>query len=527
MAEDRPVAADLNLADRGKYFGAAKCVTQPLPVFSEVRSRIPDPILDAQPQWIAMYWKCQDLAFSHLKQPATNSPLVVNWLDEAFSKNIFQWDTIFMMMFARYAHEAFPAIQSLDNFYALQRPSGYICREYREADGAEVHFDFSGGLFSPTGWKNSVNPPLFSWAECESFKVTGDKGRFARVLPALEKYVEWLNRDGDPDAPDWESNGRRSAGTPHQLYWNTGLGSGMDNTPRPTRKGAGWVDMSCQMVMQYDNLATICRELGLAEKAQRYEDEAKAIAGRINRWCWNEEDGFYYDVQGDGSQFKKKTIGSFWPMIAGVSSPTQTKRLVAHLKDEKTFWRPVVFPTLAASEPEYKADGGYWLGAVWAPTDYAVIKGLVRCGEENFAAQASERYLTAMADVFGKTGTVWENYAPESYAPGKPAAKDFVGWSGIGPITLLIENVLGFRPDGVRRHLVWRLRQEGRHGIRRLGFGGVHTDLVFDGKETITVSSDQPYRLEIQTSSGRDAFEIKAGEQTLRLARVNDGTKAL
>lgn len=81
-----------------------------------------------------MYWKCWEIAFRGIKQPQEGSPLVSNWLDEAFSDNLFQWDTIFMMMFARYGHDCFPAIQSLDNFYALQRESGYIGREFREAE---------------------------------------------------------------------------------------------------------------------------------------------------------------------------------------------------------------------------------------------------------------------------------------------------------------------------------------------------------------------------------------------------------
>ena len=69
----------------------------------------------------------------------------------------------------------------------------------------------------------------------------------------------------------------------------------------------------------------------------------------------------------------------------------------------------------------------------------------------NFATEATDRYLTAMADVFRTTGTVWENYAPElPYRHGQPAKADFVGWTGDGPIALLIENVLGFRSDGVR-----------------------------------------------------------------------------
>ncbi len=171
---------------RGIYFNKKKYTPEPLPTFDQVKSQLPSPILEDNNEWQKMYWKCWEIAFSKLRAPEPNSPMVSNWMDEAFSKNIFQWDTIFMMMFARYGHSQFPAIQSLDNFYALQRPSGYICREYREIDGKEVHFDHANaiapiGLFSPTGWRNTINPPLFSWAELESFKVSGDKSRFEEV----------------------------------------------------------------------------------------------------------------------------------------------------------------------------------------------------------------------------------------------------------------------------------------------------------------------------------------------------------
>lgn len=363
VSEQLLLAAD---QPRGMYFEKSTYVPQELPTFDGARNGLPSPILDDDPGWVDMYWRCWEIAFQGLKQPPPGSPLVSNWLDEAFSDNIFQWDTIFMMMFARYGHEVFPAIQSLDNFYCLQRPSGFIAREYREADGTIIHFDHQGGLFSPTGWKNVINPPLFSWAEFESYRVTGDRTRLATVLPVLEKYAEWLDREGDPDAVDWEANGRGAHGSVHGLYWNTPLGSGMDNTPRPADKGAGWVEMSAQMVIMYANLALICEQLDLADQARSFRSRAAAIGDLINRWCWNEEDGFYFDVRADGRQFTKKTSGGFWPLLAGIASPTQAGRLADHLQNQDEFWRPIVFPTLAADEDEYAEYGGYWLGGLWS-----------------------------------------------------------------------------------------------------------------------------------------------------------------
>ena len=508
---------------RGKYFYKKQYTPEPLPIFAENRDRLPAPILESNPEWIDMYWKCWEIAFKGFKQPPKGSPLVSNWLDEAFSRNIFQWDTIFMMMFARYGHDVFPAIQSMDNFYCLQRKSGYICREYREEDGKMIHFDFKGGLFSPHGWKNTINPPLFSWAEVESFKITGDKSRFAMVLPALEKYAEWLNRDGDPDAEDWEANGRISKTAEHKLYWNTPLGSGMDNTPRPAKKGAGWVEMSAQMVIMYNNLAIMCDELGKADKAAQFRAEAKAIGERINRWCWNEEDGFYYDVLADGTQFKKKTSGGFWPLLAGIAFKEQAERLVQHLKNPREFWRPMVFPTLAADEKEYKKNGSYWQGGVWAPTNVMIIKGLQRYGYEDFAAEATEKYLKGMAAVLKKTGTVWENYAPEFWEPGKPAKPNFVGWTGCGPISLLIENVIGLRLDGVRRKLTWKLRRTDRHGVERLKVGEATVSVVCekraakDAPARLNVKCDKPFELIVVHPHGEKSFSLQEGEHDLEI----------
>lgn len=501
----------------GVYFPKKTYVPAPLPEFADSRDQLPAPVLDGNPEWVDMYWRCWEIAFRGLKQPPPGSPLVANWLDEAFSANIFQWDTIFMMLFARYAHPVFPAIESLDNFYCRQLPSGFIGREIRESDGRLVHFDFDGGLFAETGWKNAVNPPLFGWAEVASWRLTGDASRFELVIPVLERYAEWLDRDGDPAAADWEANGRRSAGTAHGLYWNTPLGSGMDNTPRPAERGSGWVEMSAQMVMLFDHLALMCETVGDGEKAARYRARARDIAERINAWCWDEADGFYYDVRADGTRFRKKTSGGFWPLLAGVASEGQAARLVAHLENPDAFWRPIVFPTLAADEPEYRSDGGYWLGGVWAPTNVMIIKGLERYGYEDLAAQATERYLAGMHAVFADSGTVYENYAPDHLMPGRPAKADFVGWSGCGPIQLLLEQVMGLRPDAAGGALTWRLRRTDRHGVQRLVIGDAHVSLACAERSdsasaaTLTVESSAPLRLRVIHPAGTRDITVPRG----------------
>ena len=492
---------------RGVYFAKKKYIPEPLPTFAANRDKLPAPIIDGKPEYLDMYWKCWELAFQHLRQPPPDSGFVSNYLDEAFNPCIFQWDTVFMAMFARYGHHVFPAIQSLDNFYCKQKTNGFICREIKEPNGEDYHAEES---------HESINPPLFSWAEMESYRVTGDNSRFERVLPVLEKYVAWLE------------TGRRKEGTVHGLYWSNGLGCGMDNTPR---SGSGWVDMSAQMVLQYHDLAAMCEVLGKKEKAVGFRKQADDIAARVNRWMWHEEDGLYYDIDDQGAPVKWKTAGCFWPMLAGISTSRQEAKLIAHLKDPKSFWRQNIFPTLAADQPGYDPSGGYWKGGVWAPTNYAIIRGLARQGHGAFAREATAHYLDAMFKVFKTTGTVWELYAPDMERHGSgssgingehQARPDFVGWTGCGPIAMLIENILGFDAQGAKRELSWDVTRTDRHGIRNLRFGDITASLVCaprataDAPAEITVESNRPFSLVLTRGGMAKSFKIAKGSTRIQ-----------
>ena len=491
---------------RGFYFAKKQYVPEELPSFAESRERLPEPVLEENPDYVEMYWKCWELAFEHYKKPEPNNGFVSNYLDEAFNPNIFQWDTIFMIMFARYGNHVLPAVQSLDNFYCKQHYNGFICREIWETSGNDHHSERS---------PEAINPPLFSWAEMENFRVTGDRSRLQRVMPVLEKYVGWLE------------TGRKKPETKHGLYWSNKLGSGMDNTPR---SGSGWVDMSAQMVIQYNDLAAMCEQLGKAEKAEMFRERAKTIASKINQWMWNDEDGLYYDVDDEGHQVKWKTVACFWPILAGMTSREQEAKLIANLKDPNTFWRKNVFPSLAADQKYYDSTGGYWRGGVWPPTNYAIIRGLTLRGYEEFAIEATRRHLDSMYRVYEKTHTVWELYAPDMDRLGSgnagekgvhQARPDFVGWTGCGPIALLIENIIGLRPDGVENQLTWNLTRTDRHGIKKLRFGKVIATLICEKRKgktaapVISVTTDHDFELTVKWAKGTRTFKLKKGTHQL------------
>jgi hypothetical protein len=530
---DRNDSSLITKSSDGAYFPKAEYRPHPLPTFAELRDRLPAPIYDEQAEWIAMYWKSWELAFRNFHEPAPESHFVSQFIDAAFNQNIFLWDTCFMTMFCNMAHPLVPGIASLDNFYAKQHADGEICREINRATGVDYGpwMNREGRpLFSRNGWLpqqpdapviyrgratpepppfltlDALDNPLPAWAELESLRVTGDHGRIAMVFVPLKQYFQalqkYLRQGNGLYVTDWAS---------------------MDNSPRNSfiANGGTAVDTSCQMVLFARNLAAMAELLGKAAQARAFTAEADELSRTINELMWDPAQHFYFDLTLDGQRAPVKTVAAFWALLGRVASREQAACLVAELRNPKTFARPNRTPTLAANEPGYDPTGGYWRGAVWTPTTMMVIRGLELYGYSEEARAIALSNLQLMRRVYQKTGTIWENYAPEAPTPGQPAKNDFVGWSGLGPIEWLLEFAIGLKPDSPKNDLLWELRSRQRLGCERYRFNGHLVSLLArpgqgaSGGFTITIISDGAFTLQLQKGTQRQTVEVHAGEQTI------------
>jgi glycogen debranching enzyme len=176
-------------------------------------------------------------------------------------------------------------------------------------------------------------------------------------------------------------------------------------------------------------------------------------------------------------------VGAYWSLLADIIPPERLERFVAHLDNENEFKRSVRVPTLSADHPEYGDDGGYWCGGVWAPTNYMVLKGLEKNGYSDLAHDIAKNCLENVVTVFQKEATLFENYAPESANPGNPSRRDFVGWSGLFPISILFEYVFGIHPFARERRIVWDVRLLEKHGVNRYPLGELTLDLICEKRE--------------------------------------------
>lgn len=383
------------------------------------------------------------------------------FIDAAFSPNIFLWDSCFMCCFAKYHLDELPVYQALDNFYGRMEADGYICREYFP-DGRPLW---------PKDHPVSINPPLLAWAEWEIYGVSNDKDRLASVYPTLKKNFEFhvntymmeddlfygdtlgMGMDNIPRSPRGWKPDRGNGMTHHELgealaAMNVSADSKLEyfiEAYMETEQGV-WnvqsrlVDFSAQMAMYARQLMDIAKVVGQEQDLAYFEDIHSRIKTAVNTLCWNEADGFYYDL-GYGEQVPRRHIGMYWTLLGDLVPEDRMERFLSYLTDPDEFYRQTPLPALSAADPEYVGWGDYWLGGVWAPTVYMVLRGLSVVGKDDLAKDLAAKVYKSVAIVYEATGTFWENYAPDLYAYGMPAKKDFCGWTALIPIAVYKEYI--------------------------------------------------------------------------------------
>ena len=459
---------------------------------------LPEVVIEAAPELCEFYHLAWKLAWDHVYESdkLPHSP----YLSEGCGVNrVWIWDSCFMGMFCRYALNSFPGRATLDDLYALlDHPDAPIRIHHRD------------------------NPPLFAWIEWMYYQMDSDKKRLAEVLPKLIAHYDFLEtldpaeHADDPFPPmTWQKE--------KEGYRWTGCPSGMDNTPR----GRGdydsiwWIDALGQQALAARHIVKIAETLGEEAAARRFRTEFEDKKALIQTY-WDDATGAFLDRYRDGSGFcRVLTPASFWPVFADCATPEQRNRQFALLRDPRKLGGAVPFPSVSRDDPEFDPEGGYWRGAVWLPTAYMGIKALEQYGEYEEAAALSMRLLDHMLRTSREhePHTIWECYSPTEHLPAKNSRnvfvrKDFCGWSALGPISLLIENIIGIGSfDADAKTLSWHPGiPEGRLGIRNLGFGGGRVDLIRENG-TVRVRCDFPLTVNFRNRK----LVCKRGENLFQL----------
>ena len=468
-----------------------------IPTFNEIRDKLPIPIYGENGAYVDCYYKTWELAWKNLKNAKEEAGLISPFIDTAFNGDLFMWDSSFNVMFGKYASRYFDFQSTLNNFYSHQNVDGFISRQITE--------DIYGERFTRDD-PISTGPNVLPWAEWEYYCSTGDIDRLSKIFDPLCAYHNWLRLNRS-----WQDGS----------YWSCGLACGMDNCPRQDTQYSirgshgfmSWIDACAQQYLSANVLVKISKILGREDEAEIYREELKLLESIVNETMWDEKTAFYYDRRRDGSLSGVKSVASYWTMIAELVPKSRVEKFVEHLENEREFKRPNRIPTLSADHPDYREDGAYWRGGVWAPTNYMVLCGLHKYGYDKLAFDVAKTYVSNIVEVYKQSGTVYENYAPESVSKGNPAKADFVGWTGLAPISIAFEYLFGIHPDAQNQTIVWNVNLTERHGIKQYPLGDATVELVCNARESegeqpiIKIKSDKPITLIVNCNGKSTVYE--------------------
>lgn len=433
------------------------------------RSWVPEPILPAEPALLDLYWLAWESAWRHVK--GCEGAPQPRFMDEGFSpRTIWIWDTCFMVHFSKYAPDHFPGIESLNNFYA----------------------PMVDGVTSPLRIHHPDNPPLFAWSEWAHWKHTGDQHRLESLIHKpgyLLHLFEFIEASVPGTLHPFANCPVTAQRDPLGYRWK-GVQSGMDNTPRgrDQHESIYWLDLAAQQALSAHCIAEMADLLDDAPLAQTFRAKHTALIDLLNQHYWDEKDGGYYDISiaPPHEPVRVRTPASFWPLLAGAADQAQADRLAAWAKDPNTFGGTAPWPSVEPTDPAFSADGTYWRGGIWLPTAYMATKALTQYGHHDVAADLALKLIRHQRRTWDEfePASIWECYSPTEARPGtNPVGElcraDFCGWSALGPISLLLENVLGVHEvDALQGRIDWHIIRSDRHGVRGLRVGETIVDLI-------------------------------------------------
>ena len=469
---------------------------QAAPSWSESRDRLPEPVLPEQPHWVEMYWRAWEIAWSNLRRPRDGSQLPAYYLNPDANLHLSLWETAFTTQFTLYGRRAFPFITTLDNFYARQLDDGFIAGWLNTETGQSLLPPFD---------PNAAAPQVMAWVEWRYFRISGDDGRLAQIFWPLLAYHRWQQANRS-----W----------PDGFYWATGFSSGHFDAAR-IPEGAyhhhhwHWLDATAQATVTCLLLSQMALQLGQTELAESLALERARLQELINGRLWNKELNYYQDLDRDGRFSPVKALAAYWLLLDKELVDDRLADFLRPLRDETAFRRFHPLPSLSADSPDYNPDQS----GVWSPLNYLVMKGLRGVGHFTLAHSLAVHHLEQVSEVYQHTDTFWDSYAVERAEPGLDAQPDYIGWTGLTPIAMLLEDVIGLYVDWPLRRVTWdrRLATTAPYGVRRFPLGPEGTlDLLGDDQQ-ITVTTDVPFTLTVRDEELNLQTALPAGTTTLDL----------
>lgn len=368
-----------------------------------------------------MYWSCFSLIRQCMMPPEGESSYNYYVFSRepkwgwGYGGQVFH-ESLVMLAYA--FMDPMSAMNSQRVYMERQWDSGYI--NYRTGPYLNEQIEHEGQYTSSAPWYNYQN--------LEVYKITKDKEFLEEAFESGKQFYEYYtsNRDADNDGLcEWGAHAVLECVRDARVaVWDSvGWPSNFEGP-----------DINAMLISEANALSEMAGILGHDDDMKKYKADAEARTELLQTQLWDDETGFFYNVDKntqefsfDGKSLKIKEIIGFLPIWAKAATKDQVAKLVEHMTNPEEFWRPYGVPTLTAKHPYYNPIG-YWNGPIWVQWEYLLFQGLLEYGYKDVAEELTYKVLDNVINQLKTDHWFWEFYSADDYQAGWN--KTYI-WTGI------------------------------------------------------------------------------------------------
>ncbi len=320
--------------------------------------------------------------------------------DKRFKNDQFYWDSYFICLGLLAKGETHLVKGIVENFLFLQRRFGIIP---------------SRNQFYNLGISQ---PPFLSSLVLSVYDKTKNERWLGEMVYMLEKELTkyWVDND---DKHHHILDCGLSRYCDHEITHVTAEHeSGWDMTSRFNEHCLNYapIDLNCLLYKYEIDLAEIFSTLHDTKKAKHYKALADKRKKLITKYCWHEEQGFFFDYNHEEKkQSDFFSLAGFYPLWTGLATQHQAHKLKHHIAQFECEGGLANTQKNNLSE-EYK-QWDYPNG--WPNQQFIVISGLAKYHFTDDALRLTRKWLDLNNSVFKKTKKLWEKYDVVALKKGK------------------------------------------------------------------------------------------------------------
>ncbi len=172
-------------------------------------------------------------------------------------------------------------------------------------------------------------------------------------------------------------------------------------------------------------LKMIALYLNKKNDIKEYDNDIKMFNSALQKFSWDDKSGYFgyvvHDKDGNPLHILKYKdelnynmgLGGAYPLVAGICTTSQKKKLLEYLKSKKHLWSSMGLSAVDQSAPYYKTDG-YWNGTVWMPHQWFYWKTMLDLGESDFAYKIAITALDTWKHEVEATYNCMEHFVIET-----------------------------------------------------------------------------------------------------------------